>query len=47
MSLFITFEGPEGGGKSSQASQLVEQLRGRGYDVLLSREPGIRGGVGE
>jgi dTMP kinase len=40
VSLFITFEGPEGGGKSSQAAQLVEQLRERGYDVLHSREPG-------
>jgi dTMP kinase len=40
VSLFITLEGPEGGGKSSQAAQLIEQLRGRGYDVLHSREPG-------
>jgi dTMP kinase len=38
--MFITLEGPEGGGKSSQAARLVEQLRGRGYDVLHSREPG-------
>lgn len=40
MSLFITLEGPEGGGKSSQAVQLVEHLREQGYDVLHSREPG-------
>ncbi len=40
MSHFITLEGPEGGGKSSQAVQLVEHLRERGYDVLHSREPG-------
>lgn len=40
MSLFITLEGPEGGGKSSQALQLVEHLREQGYDVHHSREPG-------
>jgi dTMP kinase len=40
MSLFITLEGPEGGGKTSQAMQLVEHLQARGYDVLHSREPG-------
>lgn len=40
MSLFITLEGPEGGGKTSQAMQLVEHLKVQGYDVLHSREPG-------
>lgn len=40
MSPFITLEGPEGGGKSSQAARLVEHLRELGYDVLHSREPG-------
>lgn len=40
MSLFITLEGPEGGGKTSQAMQLVEHLQAQGYDVLHSREPG-------
>lgn len=40
MSLFITFEGPEGGGKTTQAAQLAEHLRAQGFDVLLSREPG-------
>ncbi|MCK4961970.1 MAG: dTMP kinase, partial [Anaerolineales bacterium] len=40
MSLFITLEGPEGGGKTTQAEQLAEYLRAQGYDVLLSREPG-------
>jgi dTMP kinase len=40
MSLFITLEGPEGGGKTSQAMQLVEHLQEQGYDVLHSREPG-------
>jgi dTMP kinase len=38
--LFITLEGPEGGGKSSQAASLAEYLRGDGMQVLLSREPG-------
>jgi dTMP kinase len=40
MSLFVTFEGPEGCGKSTQARELYEQLRGRGYRVILTREPG-------
>ena len=40
MSLFITLEGPEGGGKTSQSMQLVEHLQEHGYDVLHSREPG-------
>jgi dTMP kinase len=40
VSHFITFEGPEGGGKSSQSVQLVKHLQALGYDVLHSREPG-------
>lgn len=40
MSLFVTLEGPEGGGKTTQASQLAEHLSAQGFDVLLSREPG-------
>ena len=40
MSLFITFEGPEGSGKTTQIKQLAEHLRGRGCDVLTVREPG-------
>ena len=36
----ITFEGGEGGGKSTQAATLAETLRGAGLEVILSREPG-------
>ncbi|MCC6920470.1 MAG: dTMP kinase [Alphaproteobacteria bacterium] len=39
-SLFVTLEGGEGGGKSTQARRLTETLRGRGLDVELTREPG-------
>ncbi|MGD2143718.1 MAG: dTMP kinase [Anaerolineae bacterium] len=40
MSYFITFEGPDGSGKTTQAHLLAEWLRDQGCDVLLTREPG-------
>ncbi|NLE46510.1 MAG: dTMP kinase [Chloroflexi bacterium] len=40
MGYFITLEGPDGGGKTTQAQLLVCELGKQGYDVLLTREPG-------
>src|SRR5512135_1813133 len=40
MSLFITFEGPDGSGKSTQIKLLSVALTSAGYDVLTVREPG-------
>jgi dTMP kinase len=37
---FITFEGGEGGGKSTQLKALARMLRETGYDVIETREPG-------
>jgi dTMP kinase len=37
---FITFEGPEGSGKTSQIRVLRDFLAGKGFDVLVTREPG-------
>lgn len=38
--LFISFEGPDGSGKTTQLHRAAEALRAQGYDVLESREPG-------
>ncbi|MDO5491360.1 MAG: dTMP kinase [Bacillota bacterium] len=38
--MFITFEGGDGSGKSTQITKLQNTLRKKGYDVLLTREPG-------
>ena len=40
MSLFITFEGPDGAGKSTQIGAAADYLRRHNLDVLQTREPG-------
>lgn len=40
MGKFITFEGGEGAGKTTQAKMLCEALEGAGIETLLTREPG-------
>ncbi len=40
LSLFITFEGPEGSGKTTHCKSLAEHLQSLGHHVLLAREPG-------
>ena len=37
---FITLEGPEGSGKTHQAARLAGHLTTRGFEVVLTREPG-------
>jgi dTMP kinase len=37
---FITFEGGEGAGKSTQVAHLAERLRGGGIETVVAREPG-------
>lgn len=38
--MLITFEGPDGSGKSTQIAMLKEYLLSRGYEVIFTREPG-------
>lgn len=38
--IFITMEGPDGAGKSTQIDMLRSYLNDRGYDVLITRDPG-------
>jgi len=40
VSLFITFEGPEGSGKTTQCRELTKDLASLGYSALHTREPG-------
>lgn len=38
--IFITMEGPDGSGKTTQIDLLKKYLESRGYDIVLAREPG-------
>jgi dTMP kinase len=38
--MFITLEGPDGSGKSTQINPLADYLKDQGYSVLITREPG-------
>ncbi len=38
--IFISVEGPDGAGKTTQIERLKEYLAGKGYEVLITREPG-------
>ncbi len=41
--LFVTFEGVDGCGKTTQMNLLAKYLKDNGHDVILTREPGAKG----
>ncbi len=45
--LFLSFEGIDGSGKSTQCRRLADTLRGHGHNVTLTREPGGSPGAEE
>lgn len=45
--MFISFEGIDGSGKSTQAKRLAQSLRDLGRDIVLTREPGGSAGAEE
>ena len=40
MGLFLTVEGPDGAGKTTQIELLRDYLSDKGYDIIVCREPG-------
>lgn len=38
--LFITFEGPDGAGKTTQIRRLADEITRQGHEVIMTREPG-------